>query len=202
MEAKSFFDYDLYIFDLDNTLYSENDYLSGVYFAVAKEVFKSKPLLGIELPFLWLYEHKGTPNLFSNFIEEFGLEPSFIGECLSVLRTYTSDRKLQLYAEAGELLTSLQEENKTIYVLTNGNVEQQRNKVKNINWQGLDKNIQFVYANEYEPKPSPKCVDIIREITGTPGRDTILIGDSEIDKQCAENSGIDFKNISELLKIV
>ena len=87
------------------------------------------------------------------------------------------------------------------FVLTNGNTEQQKNKIRNIYWAGLDSYLQIVFANDIEPKPSAAGVEHILNISNTGKNDAIFIGDSEIDQACAVNSGIDFINVKDLIKL-
>ena len=78
-------------------------------------------------------------------------------------------------------------------------MDQQKNKIKHLKWDGLDKKIGFVYANEIEPKPSPAGIIYILKSTGAAKDNAIMIGDSEIDLNCASNGGIKFINISDLV---
>ena len=54
-----------------------------------------------------------------------------------------------------DLMTNLRNQGINLYIITNGNPIQQKNKVKHINWHGMVDNITFIYANEYMPKPDP-----------------------------------------------
>jgi HAD superfamily hydrolase (TIGR01549 family) len=97
-----------------------------------------------------------------------------------------------------KILWSLLEKQKQIFVLTNGNPDQQRNKIRNIQWKGIDEKITFIFANEIEPKPSPEGIRHILKLTGIEKDKTILIGDSEVDLECASRGEIRFVSIADL----
>jgi phosphoglycolate phosphatase-like HAD superfamily hydrolase len=56
----------------------------------------------------------------------------------------------------------------------------------------------FVFADEFEPKPSPAGVEYILKNSGIGKNSTIMIGDSIDDRDCAVNSGIEFLDIKTL----
>jgi FMN phosphatase YigB (HAD superfamily) len=198
------YEFSLFIFDLDNTIYNEEDYLFQSYMAISDRFasiipdYSSKELYNILKD---LYFKEGREKLFDKFLDIVNLDKSYLTDCLNILRTFKPDKPLIINEEVLELLRSLGSMGKSISILTNGNTEQQKNKIKNILWDGLDENIRFVYADEIEPKPSPAGVLFILKITGIESKSAIFIGDRETDRKCAENSGIsylDIKHLSEL----
>lgn len=207
METSSisdFYGFSLYIFDLDNTIYQEEDYLFQGYHAIAEYfALKDSSLDATDL-FLILkniYQEEGREKLFNKFLETIDTDHSHIPICLKILRTFNPAEKLHINSIVKTFILDLITRGKIIFVLTNGNTLQQKNKIKNINWDGLDKSIQFVLANEFEPKPSPAGVEHILNISGVKKTKTLFIGDSEIDKLCAINSGITFLNVKNLSNI-
>ena len=79
-----------------------------------------------------------------------------------------------------------------IAILTNGNPEVQKNKFNQLIPQSIATRARLVCAKEISSKPSSLAVE---EILGSwklgPG-DVVFVGDSEIDEQCARNSGCRF----------
>jgi phosphoglycolate phosphatase-like HAD superfamily hydrolase len=145
-----------------------------------------------------LYETEGRSNLFNKFLEPFDPDLHFLPLCLHVLRTFTPERKYNIFPEIKIVLKELVRKNKHIAVLTNGNIEQQKNKIENIKWEKLDRSLCFVFADEFEPKPSPAGVEYILKNSGIGKNSTIMIGDSKDDRDCAVNSGIEFLDIKTL----
>lgn len=196
-----FQNFSLYIFDLDNTIYKEEDYLFQAYKAIAAKFAEilpdqSKNELFRILKDLYLKE--GREKLFDKFLKIVCLDNSYLPDCLKILRSFVPEKPIEINKKVKKVLTSLKRLGKSVFILTNGNIVQQKNKIKHIRWDGLDKQIGFVFANEIEPKPSPAGVFHILKITGIQVEKTILIGDSDIDQACAQNSGIQYLDVMHL----
>jgi HAD superfamily hydrolase (TIGR01549 family) len=148
-----------------------------------------------------IYLQQGREKLFDKFLDTIGLDRSYLPRCLEILRSFELEKPMDPDKKVINILQSLVSMEKALYVLTNGNADQQRNKIKHIAWQGLDKSIRFIFADEIKPKPSPAGVEYIFRISGKSKNETIMIGDSETDFDCAENSGIAFLNVKSLKNI-
>ncbi len=188
--------YDLVIFDLDDTLYSEKDYLFQVYQEIAEYIESNYKILKEE-SFHFLKEYfliKGRKKLFDEFIKEKQIGSSEIDDFLHIMRTISLPNKLSLYPLMKEKLKEVIGKTK-VCVVTNGNPIQQRNKVAQINWENIEiRNIY--YANEVVPKPSVAVFEIIKKDFLFKGNDKILmIGDSQVDEEFAKNIGADFVKI-------
>jgi len=194
-------DFSLFIFDLDNTIYNEEDYLFQAYVAICESFGKKvtgldkKDLLRIIMD---IYRKEGREKLFDKFLLKAGMDINYLNECLEILRTFHPVRRMKMHQKAENILSTLIKKNKKIFVLTNGNPVQQRNKIRYINWKGRDEKITFVFADEIEPKPSSAGIRHIQEMTGIANDKMVFIGDSETDRTCAENAGIKFINIRDL----
>jgi phosphoglycolate phosphatase-like HAD superfamily hydrolase len=196
------YNFSLFIFDLDNTIYKEEDYLFQAYKAIAEKLAANIPSCTNESLYNILkdlYLQQGCDKLFDKFLDAIGLDKNYLPECLKILRSIKPSKPLEIDKKVKKILISLNSRSKSIFILTNGNVDQQKNKIKHIKWDGLDKKIGFVFANEIEPKPSPAGIIYILKSTGTAKDNAIMIGDSETDLKCASNGGIKFINISDLL---
>lgn len=195
---KPFFDYRLYIFDLDNTVYNENDYLFGAYAEIASSLGNDEYAEFLNTTF----QNEGRVNLFDKLATRFGLGHDTIAACLQILRTYQPAGGLKMYNDIFLLLNELKKEKKAIVLLTNGNVEQQRNKISNIKPPLTDFFSMIVYANEIARKPSPASVEMILQQTGVSKNDSLMIGDDAGDELTAQNAGVDFIYAEELRKTV
>ena len=140
------------IFDLDDTLYKEVDYVKSGFNAVAgyiseKENLNQKDLYGS------LIEHfEQGGNTFENLIDTYGLSYS-IFELLEVYRTHTP--KLDLDSNTNDLLNNLKKDSAYLGLLTDGRSNQQRNKIKAL---GLNKYFNGIVISEEfgSKKPSEK----------------------------------------------
>ncbi len=196
-----FLDFSLFIFDLDNTIYNEEDYLFQAYSAICERFASVKPgndRESLSRLMIKIYADEGREKLFDKFLIRSGIGVGHLPECLKILRGFNPEKQIELSPETERILRLLIEKNKLIFVLTNGNPGQQRNKISKLMWDGLDEKITFIMANEIEPKPSAAGIEYILKMSGIQKEKTIFIGDSLIDHECASRGEIEFINIADL----
>jgi HAD superfamily hydrolase (TIGR01549 family) len=192
--------YDVFVMDLDNTLYDESLYLNAAYFEISRWLNKK---FGLDEALIFEYltgqfKEKGRRYLFDNMETHFRIKPTAITEYLKILRTLKVPDKIPLLPPFEKLLTYLYSINKRLAILTNGNPEQQKNKVKHIDWPVPADQILFVYANEIEPKPSPAGLTYIKSHFNE-SLQIVFIGDSETDREAAVSAHVDYIDISDPL---
>lgn len=184
--------YSLYIFDLDNTLYRETDYLYGAYREIARALVPAEQAAEVESFLCKEFAAHGRARLFNRMAQAFHLPEEVVPQCLRLLRTYRPATPLPVYEGALQLLQQLKQANKQMALLTNGHVEQQKNKLKHLNIQSATFFNPIVWADEIARKPSPAAIQKILEQTGTSPAHCLMIGDSPIDEQAAIAAGTDF----------
>ncbi len=189
-----------FVFDLDNTLYPEKDYLFQVYYMIGQfiEYHETYDHQIITKYLINEFEKSGRAHIFDKLIEQFSLKKEYIDNCIRLLRTARLPLKLLLYKEAEWMLNELKDKQKLIFILTNGAPEQQYNKITQIEWNGLQKHIICYYANEMVPKPAPDGLLKIMSDHQLRAKELVFIGDADIDENCANAAGIDFVYINEL----
>jgi HAD superfamily hydrolase (TIGR01549 family) len=202
IKSKSeFLSYRVFIFDLDNTIYNEEEYLFQGYAAIARFLAGVSGVINEEVFFQELkniFLMEGRSRLFDKVVKKFHLDHSLVSDCIRILHTFEITDKLKINLKIKLLLAELKRADKYIFILTNGNPTQQKNKVKNIEWGELIDYFQVLYANELKPKPSSDGVEKILMMTAGKKSEVVLIGDSETDRLCAENSGIVYVDVTEL----
>lgn len=190
-----------FVFDLDNTLYPEKDYLYQVYYMVGQFI-EYQETFDHQLITKYLineFETKGRAHVFDKLIEQFNLKKEYVDNCIRLLRTARLPLKLLLFKEAEWMLNELVEHKKQIFILTNGTTDQQYNKITQIEWNGLQKHIKCYYANEIAPKPAPDGLLKIMEDHSLSPEDLVFIGDADIDENCAKAAGVEFVYIESLV---
>lgn len=189
--------YKVIVFDLDNTLYDENEYLFAAYADIGCYVARKTGGNAFEYEafLIHTFQKEGRYNLFDKFICNFCLTEIITKkELLNILRS--NDNTLHVYKSLKMLLNDLlQKEQYKVYILTNGNVLQQRNKIEHLDISDLLPNIKVIYADEYIPKPSPFCLYEIIKNEKINTRDIVFIGDSKADEEAAKAAKIDYINI-------
>jgi putative hydrolase of the HAD superfamily len=200
---KYFLKADFIMFDLDNTLYDEKEFLFGAYKTISFYL-ENKYSINNELIYNNLTNHfelYGRKNIFNQLIINFKIPDYELLNFLNILRKYKPIKKYTLFAEIKPLFNQLIKLNKIFIIVTNGNVEQQQNKIKNINWEDLSIPKVF-YANNYSPKPSPRIyLEKIGPFYNLKDNSNLLfIGDSNEDKIFSKNIGAKFYDINKYLK--
>ncbi|MBL0310659.1 MAG: HAD family hydrolase [Bacteroidetes bacterium] len=186
--------YDFFLLDLDNTLYDEKQYLYPVYQAISKRMAKAYSLNETEMTdfFLDTFEKEGRGSLFNKLCEQFHIPEQEISGMLITMREIILVEKIQLNPVGKLVLDLLVEERKKIFIVTNGNVAQQKNKVSLIDWGESFSYLNFVYANLYQSKPNRASFDFLQKEFSVLPEKTIMIGDSQTDEEFAKNSGIQY----------
>lgn len=195
------------IFDLDDTLYNEIDYLKLAFGSIAKYLNKKNTLIDpndIEKFLISTFVSNGRKNLYQKLISNFNITNFSINEYLNILRTV----KIQENSISMDLLLSdFIKENilkYNFFIATNGNIIQQKNKIKSINIPHLKK-IAIIYCNTFGidgKKPAPKFINYIFSEFSIPKNKMLYIGDNKIDSQAALNGSISFCYINEFKKLI
>ncbi len=152
-------DVEVVVFDLDDTLYSEKEYVKSGYNEVAKHLSQVKDA---EIK-LWKYFEAEKYAIDELLTSENIYSEELKNKCLQIYRNQTP--KINLYSGVYELLTSLKEQGYKLGMITDGVVERQKAKIKALNIEKLfDKIIitDELGGVEYR-KPNAKSYEIMRD---------------------------------------
>ncbi len=199
LKFKEIFNYKAVIFDLDNTLYDETEFLFPAYKVISNYIANKSGYNAnaYETYLIDSFSNFGRSYLFDKLIYDFQLQNiTTVEELLKILHSYQPS--LAIYENVLSIIEELIFKEKTLFILTNGNHIQQRNKITALNIPIRFPMITVIYANEFKPKPSPYCVNLIMKKYKIKNTQILIVGDSFIDKSTAENSDIDFLNISNI----
>lgn len=156
------------VFDLDDTLFPEIEYVKSGFRAIAKEFgddFYEK---------LW--------NLFcedrKDVYQRAGFPEAQCKRCIEIYRNHFPD--IRLDKETEETLVSLKEKGYKLGIITDGRPEGQRNKIKAL---GLDNIMDYIivtdeFGGETFRKPHPKSFELMREKLGVEFDEMMYIGDN------------------------
>jgi phosphoglycolate phosphatase-like HAD superfamily hydrolase len=190
-----------FIFELDNVLYPEKDYLFQVYYLFAglleyTELIDAKQTTELMVN---TYISSSKDVVFDQLKQQLNIEEKHRGNLENLLKTVKLPLKLLLYQNMLSLLQDIVVDRKKIFLVTNGNPVQQLNKIKQTEWHGLEQYLIAYFADEIAPKPEPDCINELLDKHKLQRRDVIMIGASEIDGLCAESCGIDYINAGDFL---
>ncbi|MFK5958372.1 MAG: HAD family hydrolase [Lutibacter sp.] len=144
------------VFDLDDTLYNEIDYLKSAYIEIAINLIKLDAVkcsvLELYNEMLFLFQAK--KNVFSNIIEKYSITAFTLNALIEQYREHKPN--LILSPETKELLEYLKINNAEIGMITDGRSIQQRNK---INALGIDKYLNHIIISEEIESEKPSTLN-------------------------------------------
>jgi len=194
-------------FDLDGTLYDEFGFIVQTYKNI---ILANNKFFRIEdqtkiLEFMterWLHKGSSYNRIFEETFNQYAtrnmsFQKEFIDNALSIFRTFVPD--ILLPERNSAILSYIKKNSYNIFLITDGNVELQSQKIRSL---GLDKvfnnNIFFTrkFGSEYE-KPSTKILKYIN-MSSSPDK-IVYAGDREVDKLFAEGAGFQFLKVYNLI---
>jgi FMN phosphatase YigB (HAD superfamily) len=182
-----------FIFELDNVLYPEKDYLYQIYYLFTAfleytELINAKEATSFMVE---TYLTEGKEVVFDRLKERFEIDEKYRQNFNQLIHTAKLPLKLLLDQNMLRLIQEIVVDRKKLFILTNGNPEQQLNKIKQTEWHGLEPYLTCYFADEIAPKPETDCIDLLINDHKLQRRNVLMIGNSDIDRQCADASGID-----------
>ncbi len=184
-----------YIFEFDNLLYPEKDYLLQVYYLFANfvEYTEAFPPATELVEFMKkAFEHHGKERLFDKVLDVFAIDEKYRENFERLHKTARLPLKLLLFDDKYQLLKDMLADGKEILIVTGGDPAMQLNKVGQTDWQGLAPNIRLYFADELKPKPAPDILTEVMNIHKLKPEDMLLIGNTALDRQFAASVAIDF----------
>ncbi len=190
-----------FVFELDNVLYPEKDYLLQVYFLYAQfieyaeQISASEIIKYVEITFL----NEGKVDLYDKTTKQFNIPEKYRINFDLLLNNARLPLKLLIFEEVLRLLQRIVLERKQIFIFTDGNPLMQLNKIKQTEWHGLEQYLTLFFSAETAAKPSPMGLETIIDAYNLEREKMLIIGSNEVDRQCAENASVEFLNVDKLL---
>ena len=167
------------IFDLDDTLYDEINYVKSGFKEVSIHIFKKHSINKIDSFEFMMNElnEKGRGKVFNALLEEYGIyNKKNLMKCIKVYREHRP--KIDLEQDIFNALAKLNKKYST-YLVTDGNKIVQKNKVEALGIENLFKKIFITHRFGLKnAKPSLYCFEIIKKIERCNWSDLIYIGDN------------------------
>lgn len=144
-------DKELYLFELDDVLFPRRDYILQVYYLFAQFVdFTEGNGLALKMVDFMkeTYDSAGEEGMIQKVAEEFKLSKDYTENFARLEANAHLPAKLFLFDDVRAAVEGLVEKGKKIGILTKGNPVQQLNKMRHIDWQGLDRQIKVYFTEE------------------------------------------------------
>lgn len=162
------------IFDLDDTLYSEKEYVRSGYHEIAKTLTN---IDSVEVK-LWCFFEQKKSAIDELLISENCFSDDLKNKCLEVYRN--QEPNIHLYSGVEEMLIKLRKQGFKLGIITDGRPDGQRAKIKAL---GIEKYFDRIILTdelggiEYR-KPNQKSFILMKEYFGFNYEDMCYIGDN------------------------
>ncbi|MEJ7695036.1 HAD hydrolase-like protein [Daejeonella sp.] len=193
-----------FVFELDNVIYPEKDYLLQVYYLFSNFIeFTEGVPSSADLTefFKTVYFHHGEEGIFERAAEAFGFDDKYRVNFDMLHSTAILPLKLLMYKEVLKLLQEIIIDRKQIFIVTNGKPEIQLNKIRQMEWNGLEQYLKVFYATEVKLKPEPDVLSYILQDNNLVRKDVIVFGGTQIDEDFAAACGVDYINVDDILRL-
>lgn len=196
------------IFDLDDTLYEEIEYLKRAYKYISEKIIESESdhhysESSIYKYFLRTFTNEGRINLFQKAVKKFNIKNFTIEHFLNCLRTVNiCENEIPIKKPILDFFIKYHV-SKNFFILTNGNITQQKNKIKSINipFKGEIKIYYSSSLGKELEKPNPYFILKILRDHNLSKEQVMYIGDSETDEKTAKAGEVAFMTYKEFSAI-
>lgn len=140
-----------FVFGLDDVIFPSKDYVLQVYYLFANfvEFTATRPPAAQLVDFLQkTYESEGADGIFDKALSAFPEIGPFRENFDRLHHQAQLPLKLLIFPEVSDLLKKLHADGKFIFILTPGDPMMQLNKIRQVNWEGLDKFIKVYFEDE------------------------------------------------------
>ena len=181
------------IFDLDNTIFDENDFLSIAYDNISNALFPQDAQFSYNF-LIQEFHNAGRNSLFDKLLDRYPNYETTLEECLYQLRNTNCKNCIDPYEWFKNFVNDAQSSDWRLKIITNGNPQQQMNKLKSLNLSFVANIVEVIFANEYKPKPMIDSYLKLRNVEKF--IEPIYVGDSLLDQEFAHNCKIEFFDVN------
>lgn len=137
-------------FELDDVLIPSKDYQLQVYYLFSQFIEHIEQKSGAEMiEFMRnLYETEGDSRIFQKTADQFGLSDNYLQNFQMLHQNARLPLKLLLYQNMLDFMQQLVAQDAKIFIVTDGKPEQQLNKIRQTEWNGLEKYLRVFFVEE------------------------------------------------------
>jgi len=180
-------DKQIVFFDLDDVLFPEKDYLLQVYYLFAQFIEYSEQLNAQQLlEFMHkTYAEEGTDLLFDKTANRFSIPEKYKENFDRLHQNARLPLKLLLFQNMLSFLQELIVNRKKIVLVIDGDPETQLNKIKQTEWNGLEKYLTVFFTYELNLPKSDVFKNVLSESDLTVN-DALLVGAKKNDEEISK----------------
>jgi len=181
------------IFELDNVLFPEKDYLLQVYYLFAQfieyaEQKEAQPILAFMRS---EFEHSSSDWLFEKMAAQFKIDHKYQYNFDLLHKNARLPLKLLLFQSMLNFLQELVVNRIKIFIVTAGNPEQQLNKIKQTEWNGLEQYLTVYFADELKQSKAEIFQDILTH-NHLSAEQALVVGANNFDEQQSKTGNLPY----------
>ncbi|WP_134088137.1 HAD family hydrolase [Olivibacter sp. XZL3] len=192
-----------FVFEVDDVLYPEKDYLLQVYYLFAHllEYTETVPPAADLTAFLKkAYEHHGSESIFERAAAVFGIDGKYLENFKRMHVNAQLPLKLLLFEEIKEMLQDIVADGKQILVLTKGNPLMQLNKLKQIEWGALREHVKMYFYDELVLQGEVNPLGYLLADNQLSQGEVLLVGRQTVWSEGTLENDVDYLPVELLLK--
>lgn len=190
-----------FIFELDNVIYPEKDYLLQVYYLFAQFMEYGEQLSATDvLSYMQqIYQEEGAADIFDKTAVKFNIAEKYRVNFDMLLHSVRLPLKLLIFNEVLSVLQAIVLERKHTLLLVQGSPAMQLNKIKQTEWNGLEKYLTVFFTEEF--KPETDALKLILKQQGITKKELLVIGKSDFAEKSAAKNKVDYLTVDELFSV-
>lgn len=152
MEAEYYLQkYESFLFEFDDVLYPQKDYLLQVYYLFSQFIEYAEQKDSIEiLEFMKIsFASDGHFGIFDRTMEHFSLDEKYKVNFELLMKNVRLPLKLLLFDELLRFLQSIVDSGKEIFLMLSGDPVIQLNKIRQTEWNGIETNLTVYFTQEF-----------------------------------------------------
>lgn len=153
------------IITLDDALYPKKDYLLQVYYLFSEFMAYSEQIDAKAIVDFMSEEYKnnGEQDLFKKTASKFDIPEKYEQNFDLLFETARLPLKLLLFQNVLNLLQEVVGDRRSIFILVEGNPAEAINKIKQIEWNGLEQYLKVYFTVEYNGSANETIKHILKE---------------------------------------
>ncbi|MFD2288312.1 HAD hydrolase-like protein [Pedobacter petrophilus] len=181
------------IFELDNVLFPEKDYLLQVYYLFAQFIEyagqkEAQPVLAFMRS---EFEQSGSDLLFEKTAAQFKIDQKYQYNFDLLHQNARLPLKLLLFQSMLNFLQELVVNRIKIFIVTAGNPEQQLNKIKQTEWNGLEQYLTVYFADELKQSKAEIFQNILSS-NNLSAEQALVVGANNFDAQQSKSGNLPY----------
>lgn len=192
--------YNSFIFEFDDVLYPEKDYLLQVYYLFAQFIeYAEQRDAGELLAFMKSdFDSHGHEGIFERTMVHFDLDDKYRVNFDLLMQNVRLPLKLLLFDGPMRFLQSIAEAGKQIFLMVSGDPVMQLNKIRQTEWNGLEVHLIVYFTAEFGEQSTESNLLTIIEKDGTNATETLFVGHSSQAILINPSSEVNYLNATDL----